>query len=336
MLVLGIETSCDETALALVQDGRKVITSVVSSSLELHKEFGGIVPEIANRHHLEYIIEALEKIKESIGGDLKKIDLVAVTYGPGLMGSLLVGLSCAKALSLSLGVDLIGVNHLKAHLYPSLMQEKNRSSSIIGLVVSGGHTVLVKVKNYLNLELLGQTKDDAVGEAFDKVAKILELGYPGGPIIDKLSREISTENYVNFTRPYLNKNSLDFSFSGIKTAVLYYYKELACRKKVTRYEKIKIAAGFQDAVVDVLVQKTIYACHLTGIRKAVVGGGVSANSHLRKKLKAKAEKNSIEVIFPSMDLCVDNAVMVAGLGYQLYKLGQKSDLTLKADPTANF
>lgn len=335
MLVLGIETSCDETALALVQDGRKVVSSVVSSSLELHKEFGGIVPEIANRHHLEYIIEALKKIKETIGGDLKKINLVAVTYGPGLMGSLLVGLSCAKALSLSLGVDLIGVNHLKAHLYPALMQAKNRFSSI-GLVVSGGHTVLVKVKNYLNLELLGQTKDDAVGEAFDKVAKILELGYPGGPIIDKLSREIPTENYVNFTRPYLDKNSLDFSFSGIKTAVLYYYKELASRKQVTRYEKIKIAAGFQDAVVDVLVQKTIYACHRTGIRKVVVGGGVSANSHLRKKLKAKAEKNSIEVIFPLMDFCVDNAVMVAGLGYQLYKLGQKSDLSLKANPTANF
>lgn len=335
MLVLGIETSCDETALALVKDGRKVVANVVSSSLDLHKEFGGIIPEIANRHHLEYIIEGLAKIKESIGGNFKKIGLVAVTYGPGLMGSLLVGLSSAKALSLSLGVDLIGVNHLKAHLYASLMRGKDKFP-FIGLVVSGGHTVLVKVKNYRDFELLGQTKDDAVGEAFDKVAKILDLGYPGGPVIDKLSKEIPTEDYVNFTRPYLSKNSLDFSFSGIKTAVLYYYKELISRGKITKYDKIKIAAGFQDAVADVLVQKTIYACRSTGIEKVVVGGGVSANSHLRKKLQAESEKNSIKVNFPSMDFCVDNAVMVAGLGYQLYKLGQKSDLTLKVDPNANF
>lgn len=335
MLVLGIETSCDETAFALLRDEGEIVVNVVSSSLNLHKEFGGIVPEIANRHHLEYIIEGLERIKETASLNLEEINLIAVTYGPGLVGSLLIGLSCAKALSLYLGVDLIGVNHLKAHLHASLMQREN-NFPFIGLVVSGGHTLLVKATDYLNFELLGQTRDDAAGEAFDKVAKILDLGYPGGPVIDEISKDVSPHDYVRFTRPFLKKNPLDFSFSGIKTAVLYYARKLASKKKIIRSDKAKIAAGFQEAVVDILVDKAIYACRKTDIKRLVVGGGVSANSRLRKKLNFKAKEELIEVIFPPAELCVDNAVMVAGYGYQLYKLGQRSDLTLKAQSILNF
>ena len=335
MLVLGIETSCDETALALVAQGDKVIADVVSSSLKRHKEFGGIVPEIANRHHLEYIIEGLEKIKKKSCLKLKDLDLIAVTYGPGLVGSLLVGLSCAKALSLSLGVDLVGVNHLKAHLYSAIMNKKI-NFPFIGLIVSGGHTILAKVENFLQFTLLGQTKDDAVGEAFDKVAKILDLGYPGGPIIDKLSKNILKEDHVEFKRPFLERNSFDFSFSGIKTAVLYYVRGMSSRKKITLKDKARIAAGFQEAVVDVLVEKSIYACEKRDIRTLVVGGGVSANSRLREKLTYRAGKKAIEVVFPPPKLCVDNAVMVAGFGYQLYRLGQKSDLSLGAQSVLNL
>lgn len=335
MLVLGIETSCDETALALVRDGKEIIADVVSSSLDFHKEFGGIIPEIANRHHLKYIIKGLEKIKEDGALELGEIDLIAVTHGPGLVGSLLVGLSCAKALSLCLGIDLIGVNHIKAHLYASLMQKKARFP-FIGLVASGGHTLLVKVAGYLNFQLLGQTKDDAVGEAFDKVAKILGLSYPGGPVIDEISKGVLPRDYVKFTRPFLKKYPFDFSFSGIKTAVLYYLRKMPLKKKITKLDRAKIAAGFQEAVCDVLVEKAVYACEKTGIKRLVVGGGVSANSRLRKKLNLKAKQKLIEVIFPAPALCVDNAVMVAGYGYQLYRLGQKSDLTLKAQSILNF
>ncbi len=335
MLVLGIETSCDETALAVVRDGKEIIADVVSSSIDFHKEFGGIIPEIANRHHLEYIIKGLEKIKEVGALELEEIGLIAVTYGPGLIGSLLIGLSCAKALSLCLDIDLIGVNHIKAHLYASLMQKKTEFP-FIGLVVSGGHTLLVKVTGYLNFELLGQTKDDAVGEAFDKVAKILGLGYPGGPAIDEISKGVSPSDYVKFTRPFLKKYPFDFSFSGIKTAVLYYLRDISLKKKITGVDRAKIAAGFQAAVVDVLVEKAIYACGKMGIKRLVVGGGVSANSCLRKKLNLKAKQKLIEVIFPPPALCVDNAVMVAGYGYQIYRLGQKSDLTLKAQSILDF
>lgn len=331
MLVLGIETSCDETALAVVRDGEDVVSSVVSSSLDLHKEFGGIIPEIASRRHLQYITEGLKKIKEKV--DLKEVDLIAVTYGPGLAGSLLIGLSCAKALSICLGIDLIGVDHLKAHLYAPLIQ-REIEFPFIGLVVSGGHTVLVKVKDYLNFEFLGQTKDDAAGEAFDKVAKILNLGYPGGPVIDKISRQTAPGDYVKFTRPFLKDEFFNFSFSGIKTAVLYYVKELSLKKEITKRDKNRIAAGFQEAVIDVLAEKAIGACRRTGIGRLVVGGGVSANLSLREKLNLKAEKESIEVVFPSLDLSVDNAVMVAGYGYHLYRLGQRSDLSLKAQPNS--
>ncbi|MFH1856418.1 MAG: tRNA (adenosine(37)-N6)-threonylcarbamoyltransferase complex transferase subunit TsaD [Candidatus Omnitrophota bacterium] len=335
MLVLGIETSCDETALALVKGGKDIVAETVASSLSLHKKFGGIIPEIANRHHLEYIITELHKTCASIDGKLDKIELIAVTHGPGLVGSLLIGMSCAKALSLCLGVDLIGVNHLKAHLYSGLMQKKDKFP-FIGLVVSGGHTLLVKARDYLDFQLLGQTRDDAVGEAYDKVAKILEMGYPGGPVIDKLAKEISLKDCAKFSRPFLSKNSLDFSFSGIKTAVLYYYREMAAKKKITKNDKAKIVAGFQEAVTDVLVYKAVNACRMTGIKKLVIGGGVSANSRLREKMNAEASKNLIEVIFPPMNLCIDNAAMVAGLGYHLYKLGQKSDLTLRAQSNLGF
>jgi N6-L-threonylcarbamoyladenine synthase len=336
MLVLGIETSCDETALALVRDGKEIVAQALSSSLDLHKEFGGIVPEIANRHHLEYIIEGLEKIRKFMDLDLKEIELIAVTYGPGLVGSLLIGLSCAKALSLCLNIDLIGVNHLGAHLYASSLIQKKIDFPFIGLVISGGHTVLVKADDYLNFRLLRETKDVGVGEAFDKVAKILDLGYPGGPVIDKLSKGIQSRDCVKFTRPFLKKDSLDFSFSGIKTAVLYYIRELSSRRKITKKDKVKIAAGFQEAVVDVLIEKAIYACKKTAIKNLVVGGGVSANTLLRKKLSLRAKEELIKVIFPPPNLCVDNAIMVAGYGYQLYKLGQRSDLTLKAQSVLNF
>ncbi|MCQ9208330.1 MAG: tRNA (adenosine(37)-N6)-threonylcarbamoyltransferase complex transferase subunit TsaD [Omnitrophica bacterium] len=322
MLVLGIETSCDETAVALVENGKRILSNVVSSSLHLHKKYGGVVPEIATRYHVELIncvlAEALNKAKAKP----KDIDLIAAVYGPGLVGALLIGLSLAKALSLSLNKPLVGVNHLQAHLYAAMMEKKRIRFPFVGFVVSGGHTNLFYVRDYLRWQMIGKTRDDAAGESFDKVAKILKLGYPGGPIIERRALQ-GNSTKIRFPRSYLEEDSLDFSFSGVKTAVLYYVRDHGIRN---------IAASFQEAVIDILTEKAAKACRLKKVKDFVAGGGVLANQRLRKSLSESLAEQGIRVHFPKLKLCQDNAVMVAGLSYQLYRRGVVSNLNLEVAP----
>jgi N6-L-threonylcarbamoyladenine synthase len=331
MMVLGLETSCDETAAAVVKDGRTILSNVVFSSLKEHRPFGGVVPEIASRSHLETILPCLKAALQKAKINPAQIDLIAVTQGPGLMGSLLVGLSAAKALALGFDKPLVGVDHVMAHLYAGFLSKPDLRFPFLGLVVSGGHTLLARLDSPSHVRILGQTRDDAVGEAFDKVAKILSLGYPGGPEVDRLSRG-QDPNQFFFTRPFLSEDSLDFSFSGIKTAVFYEVERWKKKKPLTLSVKKKIAAGFQEAVCDVLVKKTLFAAKRHELRTVVVGGGVSANSRLRQKLKTAAQKDKIEVIFPSIDLCQDNAAMIASLGAALYKEGRRDTLDLSSYP----
>jgi len=326
MKVLGIETSCDETAVALVENGKKILSNAVATSLHLHKRYGGVVPEIATRHHVELINYVLKQALDQAGVKLNKVDLVAAVSGPGLVGALLIGVSMAKVLSLSLKVPLVGVNHLQAHLYAALMSKPSPKFPFVGLIVSGGHTNLFHVKGFLNWEILGRTRDDAAGEAFDKVAKILNLGYPGGPIIEKAAKA-SDPNQIRFPRSYLERDSLDFSFSGLKTAVLYYVRDHNGRK--SKPEIGSVAAGFQEAVIDTLVEKALRACRLKKTNRFVVGGGVIANQRLRTVLTETLKSEGITVYFPQFSLCQDNAAMVAGLGYQLYKRGVVSGLNLE-------
>lgn len=316
MIVLGIETSCDETSASIVKDGRKILSNVIASSLSLHKKFGGIVPEIASRAHLESINfvvkEALTKAKK----ELKDIDLVAVTSDPGLIGSLLVGVSFARALSFALRKPIVEVDHVKAHLYASFLEKDIPRFPFVGMVISGGHTNLYRVNNFRSFKLLGTTLDDAAGEAFDKVAKILNLGFPGGPIIDKISTKVK-DFRIRFNYSQL-PGTFNFSFSGLKTAVLYYVNKNRNRKDFSARD---IAASFQEAVVDNLVAKSIFACKKLCIKNLVLGGGVVANSRLRTKLSREAGGQGIKVYFPQKFLCLDNAAMVAGLGYRVFKKG---------------
>ncbi|MBU3934178.1 MAG: tRNA (adenosine(37)-N6)-threonylcarbamoyltransferase complex transferase subunit TsaD [Candidatus Omnitrophica bacterium] len=335
MLVLGIETSCDETAVSVVENGKRILSNEVLSSLHLHKKYGGVVPEIATRHHVElinYVLRAaLGKAKVKLSG----IDLIAAVHGPGLVGALLIGLSLAKVLSLALNAPLVGINHLQAHLYAALMLKRRPQFPFVGLVVSGGHTNLFYVRDYLIWETLGRTRDDAAGEAFDKVAKILNLGYPGGPVIEKMAK-CGRPDKIRFPRSCLEENSLDFSFSGLKTAVLYYVRDSFGRrasKKSIRNTKIAdVAASFQEAAVDTLAEKAIKACLLKGVKNFVAGGGVVANRRLREVLRRRLNRRGIDTYFPKFGLCQDNAAMVAGLGYQQYLRGIVSNLNLEAQP----
>jgi len=314
MLILGIETSCDETAASVVRDGREILSNVVSSSLAKHARYGGVVPEIATRHHVENIDRVINRSLEDAGLEIKDIDAVAVTEGPGLVAALLTGMSCARAMSYGLGKPLIAVDHLKAHVYSALMKDGGTDFPFIGLVISGGHTRLYLVEDFDRFELVGDTLDDAVGEAYDKVAKILGLGYPGGPVIDGLAKK-GNPRAIRFTcKPF--KNSLDFSFSGIKTAVLYFVRN---QKPVTRNQKQDIAASFQESVLRVIVENSVKAMDAHKVKSLVVGGGVSANSRLREMMQREAMYRGLKLYFPPLSLCSDNAAMVAGLGYRLYK-----------------
>jgi len=322
MYVLGIETSCDETSVAIVKDGKKILSNVVASSLKFHKKYGGVVPEIASRMQLDSITLVAEEALKEAKLKLKDINLVAVTSGPGLLGSLLVGISFAKALSLSLGVPLLGINHLEAHIYANFLNGQNIKLPALALIVSGGHTSLFYVKDFGEIEILGQTLDDACGEAFDKVAKILKLGYPGGPIIERLAKK------GNFKRIKFScsetKRPLDFSFSGIKTAVLYSVNG----KRLTVNEKRNIAASFQEVVIDTLIKKSLLAMQIKKVRRLILGGGVAANQRLREKFFNLIKTKDLQIYFPPLALCMDNAAMVAGLGFQLFKKGYCSDLSL--------
>jgi len=325
MLILGIETSCDETAAAVVKDGTDILSNVVSSSLKYHKKFGGVVPEIAARHHVENIDKVITRSLRDAGLNIKDIDAIAVTDGPGLMGALLTGVSCAKAMSYILDKPLIAVDHLKAHIYSAIMIEDAPIFPFIGLVISGGHTRLYLVKDFNRFGLLGDTVDDAVGEAYDKVAKILGLGYPGGPVIDALAKK-GNSRAIRFTCKAVN-GSLDFSFSGIKTAVLYYVKN---ERRTTNDERRDIAASFQEAVLNVIVGNSLKAMERYKIKSFVAGGGVSANSRFREMMQREAVYKDFKLYFPPMYLCSDNAAMTAGLGYRLYKKGIKARLDITA------
>jgi N6-L-threonylcarbamoyladenine synthase len=340
MYVLGIETSCDETSASIVKDGRIIFSNVVSSSLKFHKIYGGVVPEIASRMQLETITQVVDSAIREAKIRLKDVSLVSVTSGPGLLGSLLVGISFAKAISLSKRISLLGVNHLYAHIYASFLNKRlTPHLPFVALIVSGGHTSLFYLGDFAQIKLLGATLDDACGETFDKVAKILGLGYPGGPFIEQLAKKGNPKK-VNFSCSN-TKNPLDFSFSGIKTAVLYYVKKESTVHGRQSTERRKyglwtmdyglicdIAASFQETVIDTLIQKALLACKLKKVNTLVIGGGVVANNRLREKFKQKAQENNLACYYPSKELCADNAAMVAGLGYRLFKKGYRSDLDL--------
>lgn len=332
MLILGIETSCDETAASVVEDGRKILSNVVSSQVELHAKYGGIVPEIASRAHIENIMPVVHEALTSSGKGLRDMGAVAVTAGPGLIGALLVGVSAAKALSYSAGIPLIGVNHIEGHLSAIFLEDNEVTMPFVLLVVSGGHTHLYLVRGCCDYVKLGQTRDDAAGEAYDKVAKLLGLGYPGGPVIDRLSRE-GDPKAIKFPRSYLEEGTFDFSFSGLKTAVLTAVRGLGT-DKLTEGKIADICASFQAAVVDVLVRKTVDAAAANGVADIVIAGGVASNRALREGLAKAAEAAGRRVFIPSPGLCTDNAAMVAAAGYNLFKAGKTSGLDL--NPQANL
>jgi len=326
-LILGIETSCDETAAAIVEDGKNIISNVVASQISIHQKYGGVVPEIASRKHMEYIIPVIDKALKESGKRITDLSAIAVTYGPGLIGSLLVGLSVAKAIAYAQNMPLIGVNHLEAHIYANFLEHNEIKPPFVCLIVSGGHTSLVYIRHFGEYELLGQTKDDAAGEVFDKIAKVLDLGYPGGPITEKLAKE-GEPSSIKFPRPLLNDKSYDFSFSGLKTAVIYYIKEL--KKGDKDIPTRDILASFQQAVTDVLVEKTIKAAIKFKTKQIILAGGVAANNSLRREIKEKADLLDIKVFYPSIFLCTDNAAMVASVGYYKFKENKKSSLNLDA------
>ncbi|BDG61344.1 tRNA (adenosine(37)-N6)-threonylcarbamoyltransferase complex transferase subunit TsaD [Caldinitratiruptor microaerophilus] len=324
--VLGIETSCDETAAAVVEDGRRVLASVIATQADLHRKYGGVVPEVASRQHLENIVPTLREALAQAGVDLGGIDLVAATAGPGLVGTLLVGVSAAKAIAFALGVPLVGVNHLQGHIYANFLRPDPPEFPLVCLVVSGGHTDLVYMAGHGEMELLGRTRDDAAGEAFDKVARLLGLPYPGGPHLERLARD-GDPGAVPMPRPWL-EGSYDFSFSGLKTAVLY-----MVRDEPERHRREDIAAAFQAAVVEVLATKAVRAARERGVRTLLLAGGVAANQALRQAVEERAAPLGIRVLYPPPALCTDNAAMIAAAGYHVWRHGGRVDgLDLAVDP----
>ncbi len=322
ILILGIETSCDETSIGIVRNGRDVLANTISSSAYIQREFGGVVPEVAARKQLDYILPTLDLALKEANIEKINIDAVAVSYGPGLEGSLLVGLIAAKAISFILNIPLIGINHLEGHIFSPLPDFPELSPPFLSLLVSGGHTMIVDVEDYGVYEVLGDTLDDAAGEAFDKVAKLLGLGYPGGPIIDKMAKH-GNPNAISFPRANTGKDSLDFSFSGLKTAVRLFYE-----KNKDNFKIEDIVASFQEAVVDTIITRVERAVKKTGKRQVVLGGGVSANSRLRTKLKELSLKLGFELYLPSLKMCTDNGAMIGVIGYYYYNKGRFSDLSL--------
>ncbi len=312
MLILGIETSCDETAASVVKDGQEILSNIVSSQVDIHTKYGGIVPELACRSHIENIPVVIKEALDEAGLTMPELDALAVTTGPGLIGALLVGVNTAKGIAYGLNKPLIPVNHLEGHLLSIFLEEKKPEFPFIALLISGGHSDLYFVKGFTEYEVLGRTRDDAVGESFDKVARMMGLGYPGGPIIEKIAKEGSPKD-IKFPRPMLIKNNLDFSFSGLKTSVRNF---LATNGKVT--SKADIAAGFQEAVLDILSFKAFQAVEKSGCRSLIVGGGVAANNFLRENLLKIANEKKIHLYFPGRHLCTDNAAMIACAGYYRY------------------
>ncbi len=328
IITLAVESSCDETSVAVLKNGREVLSNIINTQVDLHKKFGGVVPEVASRKHIENIDVVLQEALDKANIALNDIDHIAVTYGPGLVGALLVGLSHAKALAFTLNKPLVGVNHIEGHVSANYIEHKDLKPPFITLIVSGGHTHLVEVKDYGEYEILGRTRDDASGEAFDKIARAMGLGYPGGPIVDRLAKE-GNKNAIDFPRAYLDEG-YDFSFSGLKSAVLNYLNA----KKMKNEEIVveDVCASFQEAVVEVLSQKAIKAAKEKGYNTITLAGGVACNSALRDKLTELGKENNIDIKYPSLVLCTDNAAMIGCAGYYSYINGRRDDMSLNAVP----
>ena len=333
MITLAIETSCDETSVAVLKDGREVLSNTISSQIEIHKRFGGVVPEVASRKHLESINKIIETSLKEAGKSLDEIDNIGVTYGPGLVGALLIGISTAKAIAFATNKPLIPVNHIESHIFANFIEHKELEPPFTCLVVSGGHTHLVYVKDYGEYELLGRTRDDAAGEAFDKVARTLGLEYPGGPIIDELAKT-GNKDAIKFPRAFLEEGTYDFSFSGLKSSVLNYINN--SKQKGIEINLEDVAASFQAAVVDVLVEKAVSAAKEKKSDIIAIAGGVASNEGLRESLTKRCEKEGLKLRYPSKILCTDNAAMVGCVAYYNFKRGKIAGLDLNAVPNDNI
>ncbi len=329
IITLAIETSCDETAAAVLRNGRQILSNIISSQIEIHKKFGGVVPEVASRKHIENINIVVQNALDEAQITLDDVDNIGVTYGPGLVGALLVGISTAKALAFGKNIPLVPVNHIEGHIYANFIEYPELEPPFVCLIVSGGHTHIVFMKDYGEYELLGRTRDDAAGEAFDKIARAMGLGYPGGPIIDKLAA-IGNKDAVDFPRVFLEENSYDFSFSGLKSAVLNYLHKTKQRGEDVSVEDV--AASFQQAVVEVLTEKAIRASKQMKSNTIVVAGGVAANQGLRDMLYERGKKERIDIKFPSRILCTDNAAMIGCSAYYNFIKCNIAELDLNAVP----
>ncbi len=328
IITLGIETSCDETAAAVLRGGRSILSNIISTQIPVHQKFGGVVPEIASRRHIVNIMPVVDEAIRAAQIKLADIDQIAVTYGPGLVGALLVGVSTAKTLAFALEKPLLAVNHLQGHIFANFLSHPQLEPPFLSLIVSGGHTALIFMKTYNDFELLGQTRDDAAGEAFDKIARVMELPYPGGPEIDKLAK-LGDPNAIEFPHPKVDE--FDFSFSGLKSAVLNYLNTAAMKGE--QIDKANVAASFQRTVVDTLIDKTIDAAERFGLQSIVLAGGVAANSALESRLRAACEKHGFAFFYPSKILCTDNAAMIACRGYYQSIVGEFAGSDLNAIPT---
>ncbi len=327
--ILAIESSCDETAAAVVRNGRTVLSNIISSQIDLHKLYGGVVPEIASRKHIEKINQVIEEALCEADCSLDDIDAIGVTYGPGLVGALLVGVAEAKAIAYARNLPLIGVHHIEGHISANYIENKELEPPFLCLVVSGGHTHLVCVEGYGKYRILGKPKDDAAGEAFDKVARAIDLGYPGGPKIDKLAKE-GNPDAIDFPRAHVGDSVYDFSFSGVKSAVLNYIN--GCKMKQAEYNRADIAASFQKAVTDVLVDHAMAGVENYGLKKLAIAGGVASNSALRAAMRKACEERGIEFYYPSPILCTDNAAMIGAAAFYDYQNGIRSGWDLNAVP----
>lgn len=328
-LTLALETSCDETSAAVVADGRVVLSNIISSQIPVHQKFGGVVPEIASRKHIENVMAVVDEALSVAGVGLTDISAIGVTYGPGLVGALLVGVSVAKALAFAADLPLVGVNHLEGHIFANFLSHAALQPPFIALVVSGGHTSLIQVKDYHSFELLGQTRDDAAGEAFDKIARVLKLPYPGGPHIDRLAQQ-GNPAAIAFPRALTGQKNFEFSFSGLKSAVINYIHNAEQRGE--QIPQADLAASFQAAVVDVLVDKTMHAVRQCQVSQVVVAGGVAANSGLKTALHEACGAAGLALYYPDLILCTDNAAMIACRAYYQYLQGDLADLHLNARP----
>ncbi len=332
VLILGIDTSCDETAAAVLRDETTILSNVISSQ-EIHQAYGGVVPELASRAHLTLLLPAIDSALQRASCELDDLDALAVTYGPGLAGCLLIGLSTVKSIALALDKPLVGVNHIEGHVFAGRLADPTLNPPFIALIVSGGHTQLVHVEGWGRYRILGNTRDDAAGEAFDKVARLMRIGYPGGPVIDRLSRN-GDPGFVHFPRTYLDPNGFEFSFSGLKTAVRMYLSSLS-EDEIDR-DQAHIAAAFQEAVVDVLVNKSIAAADAVGAEAILITGGVACNSRLRERLTEQGAEKGLDVVYPPPILCTDNGAMIAAAGAYHFGKGQRDGLSLSVHPRARL